>query len=118
MKASTIKLHQLIASLFILMTNMTTASHANADVGLRAPFPPDFPYATPEELSPHDMQMMHKKRRPPRFIPQEEDEMRNADFYDRPNKKNRNQMTPEERRDLRRQINEAGVNLYPNEPRH
>jgi hypothetical protein len=26
-------------------------------------------------------------------------------------------MTPDERRDLRRQINEAGVDLYPNTPR-
>jgi hypothetical protein len=26
-------------------------------------------------------------------------------------------MTPDERRDLRRQINEAGMDLYPNTPR-
>jgi hypothetical protein len=44
---------------------------------------------------------------------QQEQNMRNAE-----NLRRSGRMTPDERRDLRRQINEAGMDLYPNPPRH
>ncbi len=43
---------------------------------------------------------------------QQEQNARNAEAM------RRSRMTPDERRDLRRQINEAGMDLYPNPPRH
>jgi hypothetical protein len=43
---------------------------------------------------------------------QQEQNARNAEAV------RRSRMTPDERRDLRRQINEAGMDLYPNPPRH
>jgi hypothetical protein len=43
---------------------------------------------------------------------QQEQNMRNAE-----NNRRSGRMTPDERRDLRRQINEAGMDLYPNTPR-
>jgi hypothetical protein len=43
---------------------------------------------------------------------QQEQNMRNAE-----NLRRSGRMTPDERRDLRRQINEAGMDLYPNPPR-
>jgi hypothetical protein len=43
---------------------------------------------------------------------QQEQNMRNAE-----NARRSGRMTPDERRDLRRQINEAGMDLYPNNPR-
>lgn len=115
MKALNIKLHPLITPLFILMMNMTGMSNAHASRD--AALPSDFPYAS-DEPKPHDAQVAPKNRRHPRFAPQAENDIRNADFYAHPHKKNRNRMTPEERRDLRRQINEAGTNLYPNDFRH
>ncbi|MFL6674253.1 MAG: hypothetical protein ACJ8LG_13305 [Massilia sp.] len=42
---------------------------------------------------------------------QQEQNMRNAE------NRRSGRMTPDERRDLRRQINEAGMDLYPNTPR-
>jgi hypothetical protein len=44
---------------------------------------------------------------------QQEQNQRNAD-----NPHRNGRMTADERRDLRRQINEAGMDLYPNPPRH
>lgn len=44
---------------------------------------------------------------------QQEQNMRNAEAARRSGR-----MTPDERRDLRRQINEAGMDLYPNTPRN
>jgi hypothetical protein len=43
---------------------------------------------------------------------QQEQNARNAEAVRRSGR-----MTPDERRDLRRQINEAGIDLYPNTPR-
>jgi hypothetical protein len=43
---------------------------------------------------------------------QQEQNARNAEAQ------RRSRMTPDERRDLRRQINEAGMDLYPSKPHH
>ena len=43
---------------------------------------------------------------------QQQQQERNADAQ-----RHSGRLTPDERRDLRRQINEAGVDLYPNTPR-
>jgi hypothetical protein len=45
---------------------------------------------------------------------QQEQNMRNAENA----RRSSGRMTPDERRDLRRQINEAGADLYPAHPRH
>jgi hypothetical protein len=44
---------------------------------------------------------------------QQEQNMRNAENA----RRSSGRMTPDERRDLRRQINEAGMDLYPANPR-
>jgi hypothetical protein len=46
------------------------------------------------------------------FQNQQDQNLRNADAQRRSGR-----LTPDERRDLRRQINEAGIDLYPNTPR-
>jgi hypothetical protein len=52
-----------------------------------------------------------EQRRQPQA--QQEQSTRNAD-----NARRSGRMTPDERRDLRRQINEAGMDLYAHPPRH
>lgn len=114
MKALNIKLHPWIAPLLILIMTGTSNAYASRDTL----FPSDLPY-TSDEPNPREAHIPPPKgRRHPRFASHAENDVRNADFYSPARKKNRNRMTPEERRDLRRQINEAGSHLYPHEFRH
>ncbi len=118
MQARNMKLHPLIAPLFILIMNMTGMSNAHASRDAAPMPPPDFPY-TSDEPKPREAHIPPPKgRHHPRFTPEAENDMGNPNSYVHPHKKNRNRMTAEERRDLRRQINEAGVNLYPHDFRH
>jgi uncharacterized protein HemX len=53
----------------------------------------------------------------PRYEPRQDDGRRQQQDHNADAQRRSGRLTPDERRDLRRQINEAGVDLYPNTPR-
>ncbi|HEX9171293.1 MAG TPA: hypothetical protein VF861_01380 [Telluria sp.] len=59
-----------------------------------------------------DREMAQAREEQRRHHAQQQEQMRNSDAVRRSGR-----MTPDERADLRRQINEAGVELYPNSRR-
>ena len=71
----------------------------------------------PPQQQPQYQQREQRQVEPRQFDARVEEQRRQAAQQEQGAQRRPGRLTPDERRELRRQINEAGIDLYPNTPR-